>query len=62
MCTMMISGSVCRRKPVRVVRDKTLDGLADYVRAQCATPKSRDRYFASVGLSRRGGKLVVTPL
>ena len=62
MCTMMISGSVCRRKPVKYVRDKTLDGLADYVRAQCATPKSRDRYLARVGLSRRGGKLVVTPL
>ena len=40
----------------------TLDGLAAYVRAQCATPKSRDRYFASVGLSRKRGKLVVTPL
>ena len=47
---------------MKVVRDKTLDGLAAYVRAQCATPKSRDRYFASVGLSRKRGKLVVTPL
>ena len=62
MCKMAVSASVCRSRPMKVVRDKTLDGLAAYVRAQCATPKSRDRYFASVGLSRKRGKLVVTPL
>ena len=62
MCTMMISRSVCKTKPVKVVRDRTLDGLADYVRQQCATPASRDRYLARVGLSRRHGRLVVQPL
>jgi len=62
MCTMTISGAVCRNRTVKIVRDRTLDGLADYVRKQCATPASRDRYLARVGLSRKNGRLVVQPL
>ena len=62
MCTMKISRSVCKKRSIKVVRDQTLDGLADYVRQQCATPASRDRYLARVGLSRRHGRLVVQPL
>ena len=62
MCTMTIPSSICRKKPVKIVRDRTLDGLADYVRQQCATPASRDRYLARIGLSRKNGRLVVQPL
>lgn len=62
MCTMKIAGSGSKARPVKVVRDRTLDGLADYVRRQCATPASRDRYLARVGLSRKHGRLVVQPL
>ena len=62
MCTMTIPSSVCRKKPVRIVRDHALDGLADYVRQQCATPASRDRYLKRIGLSRKNGRLVVQPL
>lgn len=62
MCTMIVSGSVCSSKPMKVVRDKTLDGLAAYVRERCATPQSSKRYLASVGLSRRRGKIHVKPL
>lgn len=32
MCEMIISKKVCRRTPVRIARDRTLDGLAEYVR------------------------------
>ena len=45
MCTMWIPGSVCRRKPVKYVRDKTLDGLPSYVKEQCATPSGRRAYL-----------------
>ena len=63
MCTMMISGSVCRRKPVKYVRDKTLDGLPAYVKEQCATPSGRRAYLASIGVKRhRNGTFSVTPL
>lgn len=63
MCTMAISGSVCRSKPVKIVRDKTLDSLPAFIRKQCATPSGRRAYLASIGVSRTsGGKLTVTPL
>lgn len=63
MCTMMIPSSVCRRKPVKIVRDTTLDGLPAYIKEQCATPRGRRAYLASIGVKRhRNGSFTVTPL
>ena len=63
MCTMTIPSSVCRKKPVRIDRDRTLDGLAAYVRQQCATKKSARAYLASVGVRRSAnGTIRVIPL
>ena len=63
MCEILVSKKVCRRTPVRIVRDRTLDGLAEYVRKKCATPKRCERYLASVGLTRSTkGRLLVTPM
>ena len=63
MCTMMIPSSVCRRKPVKIVRDTTLDGLPAYIKEQCATPRGRRAYLASIGIKRhRNGSFTVTPL
>lgn len=40
-----------------------ISGLSDYVRAQCATPKSRDAYLMRMGLYRTAsGSLNVRPL
>ena len=63
MCEMIISKKVCRRTPVRIARDRALDGLAEYVRKQCATPQRCARYLASVGLTRSAkGRILVTPM
>lgn len=40
-----------------------ISGLSEYVRAQCATPKSRDAYLTRMGLYRTAsGSLDVRPL
>ena len=63
MCTMAIPKGVCRKRPVRIVRDRTLDGLPDFVRRQCATRDGAKVYLASVGLRcSRNGKLTVVPM
>ena len=63
MCTMAIPKGVCRKRPVRIVRDRTLDGLPDFIRRQCATHDGARAYLASVGLQRsRNGKLTVIPM
>ena len=63
MCTMTIPASVCKRKPVKIVRDKSLTGLSAFIRKQCATRKGAREYLASVGLRRlRGGTLTVIPM
>ena len=63
MCTMTISGTVCKTKPVRIVRDRTLDGLPAFVRSKCATKAGARAYLASVGLQRSaGGAIRVMPL
>ena len=47
----------------RAASEPVIAGLADYVRAQCATPKSRDAYLARMGLYRTAsGSLDVRPL
>ena len=47
----------------RVASEPVISGLAAYVRAQCATPKSRDAYLARMGLYRKAsGSLDVHPL
>ncbi len=63
MCTMSIPKEVCRKRPVRIVRDRALDGLPDFIRRQCATRESAKIYLESVGLRRSGnGKLTVVPM
>ena len=63
MCTMAIPKEVCKKRPVRIVRDRTLDGLPDFIRRQCATRDGAKVYLASVGLRRsRNGKLTVVPM
>ena len=63
MCTMAIPKGVCRKRPVRIVRVRTLDGLPDFIRRQCATHDGARAYLASVGLQRsRNGKLIVIPM
>ena len=58
MCTMAIPKGACRKRPVRIVRDRTLDGLPDFIRRQCATHDGARAYLASVGLQRtRDGRL-----
>ena len=43
--------------------EELLDGLAEYVRKQCATPQRCARYLASVGLTRSAkGRILVTPM
>ena len=47
----------------RAASEPVISGLAAYVRAQCATPKSRDAYLARMGLYRTAsGSLDVHPL
>ena len=63
MCTMTIPKEVCRKRPVRIVRDRTLDGLPDFIRKQCATSAGATAYLATVGLKySKGGRAVVVPL
>lgn len=63
MCTMTIPASVCKRKPMKIVRDKALAGLPEFIRAQCATRNGARTYLASVGLKRsRRGELTVVPM
>lgn len=63
MCTMMISGSVCKVKPIKIVRDRTLDSLPDFVRKKCATKAGARAFLASVGVRRSAsGRLNVVPL
>ena len=47
----------------RAASEPVIAGLAAYVRAQCATPKSRDAYLARMGLYRTAsGSLDVHPI
>lgn len=63
MCTMTIPARVCRQKPVKIIRDKALEGLPDFIRKKCSTHESAKAYFASVGLRRSGnGSLTVVPM
>ena len=51
MCEILVSKKVCRRTPVRIVRDRTLDGLEEIWRIKremASAFSSLEDYFKSV--------------